>query len=207
VPSMFEDIVGTVRSAFAGDPRATSRMGAAAARWSRVLIEEHAQERLELLLAWVDRVHSTSELKWYPPERVEQCRVIGRTVDCRARAIAPCSCCGRPVCMQHAMLSADADVLCAPCFAVARQHAKPWEPPRPTAPAGKDPTDVATAYEILGADPEDSDEEIRKIYRQELAKAHPDRKRTKTAKERAEARFKTIQAAWDTIQRARGTPP
>lgn len=54
---------------------------------------------------------------------------------------------------------------------------------------------------MLGVEPGCSDSELRSAYRKRSAKWHPDRHPNNT--EEAERRFKKVQAAYETMQRAR----
>ena len=192
----FDGFLGTIRSAFGGDQAASVRIGG----WVRTIIDQQAQERLHQLLNWVERVHGRSLNRWYPIGVEQRCKVHSTRANCMALAVGMCTCCGRPVCLAHAMISADADLLCAQCFSVARQHAQPFRAEPEPSQGG----DLKGAYRILRVSEDASDEEIRKAWRGLSAKYHPDRKKTDVAKVRAEIKFKEIQAAWSTISASRG---
>lgn len=210
MPNAWGQVVGTIRGVIDGDARARERVG----RWAQVIISDEAQERLHTMLGWLERVQVKSFEKWYPDNLLLQCAVSTSSTRCRAKAAGPCSCCGRPVCLQHSMVSMDADLMCAPCFAVARQHAKPFasgetgqDPDRSPFAQAVDPDNelaLANAYRVLRVKPDVSDEELRKAYKMKLKASHPDQKRTAEAKQRAETKFKDIRAAWDIICKARG---
>lgn len=197
--SAFDGIFDAFRGAVGGDRAASARVGG----WVRTVLDDQAQERLHLMLVWVERVQVRAFDKWYPPQAVRVCQVSSKSASCRAVAIGPCACCGRPVCLRHAMVSADADLLCAPCFAVARTHAKPYQPEPEPAPIPSN-TELEEAYRTLRMTEDATNEELKKSYRDLSFKNHPDRKKSDSAKANASARFKEIQTAWGTIAAARG---
>jgi hypothetical protein len=194
--SAWDYIVGTFRGVVDGDVDARMRAG----RWAEVLLNDEAQERLHALLAWLEHVQLRSIGKWLPESQIRRCAVSAGHVECAARATGMCACCGRPVCLHHAMISRDADLLCAPCFAVARKHAVPFV----AAPPAPETNDLERAFRVLGVSEDASDDEVRRAYRDKLRRNHPDVKRSDAAKARAEAKFKEIRSAWDVVSSARG---
>lgn len=201
---MWQEIFGTIRGAFEGDVAAQQRAGG----WARVLIDQQQQARLQQLVVWLERVQMRSAAKWYPPGIDGACRVVTPASACHATAVGACCCCGRPVCLRHAMISADADLLCASCFGVAKKHTTTFDASACAPGAGK-PHDSSAdalrqAYKVLGVAPNDEPDVIRKAYKELLRRNHPDGKKSETAKRRAESRFKEIRAAWDTISADRG---
>lgn len=198
---VLDELVGTFRRVMDGDMAASARVG----RWAEALLTDEAQDRLHLLLGWLERVQLRSMDKWFNRRISVRCSVVSPVGACRARAAGACACCGRPVCLQHSMISMDADLLCAPCFAVARKHADRFEPePEPKAAPEPEQPDLDKACRVLGVDLDASEEHVRKVYKEKLRRNHPDGKKSAAAKARAESRFKEIRAAWDTIAKTRG---
>ena len=68
--------------------------------------------------------------------------------------------------------------------------------------------EIAEAYVLLGARPDDDDEEVRRKYRELAKRNHPDALRAQGLPEemagRATERMSRINAAWETVRKARG---
>lgn len=64
---------------------------------------------------------------------------------------------------------------------------------------------VAEPYEVLGVEPDASDDEVRRAYREQMKQNHPDRVAhlSPAIRKVAEEQTKTIQQAWETIRARR----
>ena len=58
-------------------------------------------------------------------------------------------------------------------------------------------------YEVLGASPSDSDEEIKRKYRELVKKYHPDNYHNNPLADLAQEKMKAINEAYDTIEKTR----
>lgn len=219
------DIFSRFTRALEGDDEALRDIAQGAFRVGRVVLDPVEQAATQRLIEWVTRVQAKAPGKWHPPHVVATCDVVGRAGACTNRAEGRCAVCGRNVCMPHAAISMDADLVCAACCSYARQHAprfehppedapprNPWEDPRASRqqqqPPPKEPIDPAelrAAYKTLGVDPDVSDDDLKRRLRELQVKFHPDRAKSPAAKAKAEERFKKVGLAHDLITKARAS--
>ena len=213
------DIFSRFTRALDGDDDALRDLAQGAFRVGRVVLDPNEQAVTQRLIEWVTRVQDKAPSKWHSPHVAATCDVVGRNGSCPNRAEGRCAVCGRNVCLPHAAVSMDADLVCAACCSYARQHAPRFErppedaPPNAWAPGGQrpppqqpqeiDPRAVAEAYRTLGVDPDVSQEDLDKRVKELRVKHHPDRVKTDKAKANAEAKFKKIGQAYDLVMKAR----
>ena len=78
----------------------------------------------------------------------------------------------------------------------------------PPPPGGAGPTRKKTPYEVLGCSPSASDDEVKRRYRELLAKYHPDKFIGQNLDEEfvelASRKFQEIQEAYDAVRTRRG---
>lgn len=168
----------------------------------------------EVLLPWANKVGLSALARWSPVVASHiRCGLpikLGSPYMCSNQAVSGCGCCKKPVCLEHAMVAGNADVICLKCVnevirlvqeRVAKEP-KP-EPERPRAAGfGETPEDREKlrlkhlkALE-LDADDEPDVEDIKSAYRRLVAKTHPD-KFPEGERKAATKRFLKIQAAYD----------
>lgn len=202
--SFFDD----VRRAFGGDPDASTRAASQAFQYAALAMDQAYQRLFKAaVLPWIQRVVENVPRVWYHPDVQRRCdmQVPGGT--CTAHAAGMCVVCRRDVCLTHAYVCSDATIVCAGCVNVARKHVDPIVnmPPndserREQPPPKRGPTkdDVEKAYELLGVDEDSTEREIRRAYKELLAKWHPDHA-PPDRKGRFEERFKRIRWAYDVV--------
>jgi len=168
---------------------------------------------------WVTRFLASAATKWLPILANEApCQIAspdgqGGWIPCPHPAVSFCDCCGKPTCLHHGRVDANAGVICFPCVATACAVARATRaangghvpPPRepgskkeaPPPPKKKMPR--AAALKALGLPASASDEEIKLAYKAMVKKWHPDKHAT-ADKATAQARFLEVQAAWDALK-------
>jgi len=155
------------------DPLRVVEQAGSIAAFARAYSTEGPQRLLtELLLPWASKVAAKAPSKWLMSRNLPPVCAIANGRQCSTAPISACHICGRPVCLQHALISVDADVVCWPCIVIAGKHAKKWQPPA-AAPPGKDP--LAWAYSLLGVEPDCTDADLKKAYKKAAMAYHPDR--------------------------------
>lgn len=136
---------------------------------------DHSRNLLtHLIVPWALSVARQAPRKWALPPGVEPaCRMDVGSGTCGQFAVGACHLCGRPICLPHAVIAADATLCCWPCLRLAAAHTKPWTPPT----AGPVPSgdSIGWAYELLGVEETASDEEVKAAYRRRIASLHPDK--------------------------------
>jgi hypothetical protein len=146
-----------------------SAMDAYASDHSRALLTH-------MLIPWALEVAKLAPHKWLLPTGVQPaCMMDVGPSTCGSFAVGGCHICGRPICIAHALIAADASLCCWPCMRLGAKHAKPWEPPKAS---GADPgveSPLDWAYEILGCDRTATDLEVKQAYRKRIASLHPDK--------------------------------
>lgn len=160
------------------------------------------------VLEWAKRIGGPAVLRWGPVLATGmRCGLHTNGRPCPHPAVAPCEICRRPVCLlEHAMVAPNADVVCVHCvneFAeIVRKRdggARPGTPPQQVN------DDAATRKRHLAAlglkDPA-TWEEIHDAFRALAKKHHPDRA-TPSKRAAAEAKFKTISAAYNWLDARR----
>lgn len=78
---------------------------------------------LDVILPWATTVARMAARKWNT--RKSRCGFDSQG-PCRLSPVAECLACGRPVCMLHAFVGADATVICWPCMKAGAANARPW---------------------------------------------------------------------------------
>lgn len=137
-----------------------------------VLHSEHSRALLaQVLSPWILEVARIAPTKWVLPSDVPPSCAVEAPSVCGSYAIGGCHICGRPTCIQHALLAADASIVCWACMRLAAQHAKPW----------RCSTSLTWAYELLGIDESASEEQIKKAFRKRIAAFHPDKNGSSSA--------------------------
>lgn len=143
-------------------------------------VEAYTDSRVQSILVqlvgpWSTTIARLAPTKWQLPVHVPpSCDMDvqpGRS--CGQFAIGGCVICGRPICLQHALVAADATIVCWPCMIVAGKHATKWQPR--AGAAGSAVASSAWAYELLGVAPDCTDEQLRHAFKQRVARFHPDR--------------------------------
>lgn len=165
----------------------------------------------ETLLPWANKVGLNAIARWSPVVASHiRCGLpvkMGSPHLCSNQAVSGCGCCKRPVCLDHAMVAPNADVICLKCVnevfkLVQERAAKEDPPPRPRSMSDDGPEDRERLrkkhLKTLGLDDDDdvSIDEIKSAYRKLVAKAHPD-KFPESERKAATKRFLKIQQAYD----------
>lgn len=123
---------------------------------------------------------------------------------CQSVPVCRCFVCSSNVCLNHAFVGADATVICWPCIKnstsnVGGAHnAQPPPKPKPT------PEQVAQAYALLGASPNFSDDELKKLFKRALFESHPDRASNDDDAKILSEKFKMVQKAIEYLKSDRG---
>lgn len=168
---------------------------------------------------WVTRFLASAASKWLPILANEApCQIAtpdgkGGWKPCPHPAVSFCDCCGKPTCLHHGRVDANAGVICFPCVATAcamgranRAANGTYAPPNPAPnpkkeakppPEQKMPRSVA--LRTLGLADGATALEIKSAYKEMAKKWHPD-KHTEADKPTAGARFREIQAAWNALK-------
>lgn len=143
-------------------------------------VENIQQAQLNTLLTqvvgpWAMGIARLAPSKWQLPVDVPpSCEMDvqpGRV--CGQFAVGGCHACGRPICLQHALVAADATLVCWSCMRLAAKHTKPWVPRTNGGAAGRET--IEWAYELLGVTKEATDAEVKHAYKERVARFHPDR--------------------------------
>lgn len=145
-----------------------------------------------------------ASIKWV--ERLaaaEQCHVLHRSVRCTGLAIAHCVICKNPTCLRHAFVDGSGEAVCFACLrplvgSAAPQNGKRPPDPKPPAP---DADEVAAARKLLKVKASASWDEVRTAYRKLTARWHPDKVRDAPGKEKAEAKLKALNHAYEVLKR------
>lgn len=166
------------------------------------------------LLPWIKHLVESAAVHWLPYlSSGRSCAVptqAGSPLPCRRSAIAPCSACERPCCLQHAAVDQHGGAICYVCVGEimrvhrARQGAPPPGPNadrQPHVPPDAQELRIKQALKVLGLKRGSSWAEIKQTHRKLSAKLHPDRQRNEAAKVRAEERFKAVQSAYLDLER------
>lgn len=163
----------------------------------------------EILLPWANKVGLNALARWSPIVATRiRCGIpvrMGSPQPCSNQAVFACGCCKAPICLDHAMVASNADVICLRCVneavkIIQEKHAN--DPPPRARQRPMDDTDREEQrrkhLKTLGFDEDDEPEfdEIKAAYRKLVAKEHPDR--VPEEKRKAQTRkFLKIQAAWE----------
>lgn len=152
-------------------------------------LESYGNDRAKALLThvlapWAIGIAQKAPTKWLLPSTIPPvCAHEEPAGICAQYAMGGCHLCGRPVCLGHALVSADATLVCWSCMKLAAQHTKPWQPsPQQArgAPAGANDW----AYDLLGIDKDATALEAKKAYKRKVAQYHPDRHDSASAEEK-----------------------
>jgi hypothetical protein len=160
---------------------------------------------------WMRSLVMAASAKWLPRLIMAQdpCavpRTLRSSEPCGAPAVALCRTCRRPACIWHGAMDAHGNIFCFVCVGelVAKDAASSgWA--RPERPQVRADPNLDAAYALLGVRPAATDSELASAYKLLLTKWHPDRYQSQAKKEIAEARFKAVRAAYDLIQKQRGS--
>lgn len=133
---------------------------------------------LNVLLPWAALVARSAVRKW--GTQLSVCHFDHNGVRCQTKPIGQCHACGRPICLAHAFVGADATLICWPCMKVGAANAKPWqstngEPGPESQSDSEGPGRLQWAYVVLGVSPDSSDDEVQMAYRTHVRLNHPDR--------------------------------
>lgn len=148
---------------------------------------------------------------------------------CHGRAVAKCVLCGQPTCLSHGFVNHDAELICDPCVQAAEvpraKRRKPKKQPnafqreqarqrnrvrengrreearphfRPSRGPAYDPERIAALLD-LGLPPAATPADVHARFRELASKLHPD-KFPPPERARAEAAFKKVTAAYETLK-------
>lgn len=162
----------------------------------------------EVLLPWANKVGVNALARWSPVVGSHiRCGLpykLGSPHMCANQAISGCGCCKAPVCLEHAMVAGNADVVCLRCvnetFKIIQERIA--KEPRPASRRVEDEASADAGREerkhlkVLGLDEDASLDEIKAAYRKLVAKSHPD-KFPEDERKAATKKFLKIQAAYD----------
>jgi len=129
----------------------------------------------QLIGPWAIGVARHAPTKWLLPTNVPPACALELNAHhqvCGAFAIGGCHACGRPICLAHALVAADATIVCWQCMRVAAKHTTPWAPA--IAQQAESPG-VQWAYDLLGLKTDCTLEEAKKAFKVRIARFHPDR--------------------------------
>lgn len=176
----------------------------------------------EVLLPWANKVGVAALSRWSGVVasgiRCSLPARPGAPQPCPGRAVAGCFICNGPVCLDHCMISYQADVICFKCVDtmanVTRERVgstprDQWQyrqgPPSSghapgAAPPPEDDKEREKALRTLGFDEDDEPtvDEVKAAFRELAKKHHPD-KAPEAKKKSATAKFIKIQAAYDLL--------
>lgn len=169
------------------------------------------------LRPWLGELTLHAAVKWLPRMALQlPCQVPvmqgGNVVGaCRQGAVAQCDACERTCCLYHGRIDHQGDAICYLCVADAvkrtRQTARGREHATPsTATDGETEKERKWARRTLGVAKDATWDEVRAAYRRQSAKWHPDVHPTPSAKQRAEARFKDVQRAFQILKTQAAAP-
>jgi len=159
---------------------------------------------INIILPWASHISRHAPGKWGIPENTPNlCFVESGPAYCQAPAVGVCLICRRPLCLNHALVSVDASLVCYACMKTYAKVAKPWVPPKQPRQRTAAQTGLAWAYELLGVDEDATDAEVKKAYKQAVARYHPDRAADAAAAKADAQVFKTIQGAYAQIKQQR----
>lgn len=139
-------------------------------------VEAYASEDSRALLThilapWAMGVARLAFKRWKLPTQVTPaCAFEEAGHTCGSFAVGGCHVCGRPICLGHAFIAGDATLVCWPCMRLAAKHAIKWVPPS----MGVADDDLVWAFELLGVEPDASEQDIRVAYRKRIKQFHPD---------------------------------
>lgn len=124
---------------------------------------------------------------------------------CEEDAVADCIACGEPACMAHSHISHRAELICDECVAEAikvkgkkPRRKRREQPPQQRVPQGL-PPEVIAAFQIIGASPQSTFEEVAAAFKAAAVANHPDRFQG-LQKSQAQERMKGINAAFATLK-------
>lgn len=169
----------------------------------------------EILLPWANKVGLGALARWSPIVGSNiQCDLpvkLGMPHRCAGRAVAGCGCCKKAVCLDHAMVAANADVICLRCvnemLKITQERVASAAPPPGQDDARRpnrgpvDPAQYARDrrkhLKVLGIEDDEPEvDDIKAAYRRLVAKMHPDRF-PEDERKAATKRFLKIQQAYD----------
>lgn len=175
---------------------------------------------------WVNELTRSASAHWLQhlvmgiPCEVLVRDASGLGIPCPGAAIAACSVCQAPTCLNHAFVNSAGAAVCFPCVATdIDEHHKPGQrvppgspraPPRPRSespPPPKSPradlAALAAARKVLGVKRGTAWEDLEKRYRALLGLHHPDKH---PGDPDATRRFVAIRSAYDLLKQAREAP-
>jgi hypothetical protein len=182
-------------------------------------VHQVAQEQTDpltrMVMQWVADMQAHAMLRWRPVvESGMACSLrpknprTGAFELCRAPAIAACGICRRPVCLHHALIGQNADVLCNACLsdfvrivqargAVPPAGSQPPEPP--LSPIEQETQTRRKHLRTLGVKEPITWAIIHAAFRRKAARWHPDHAKPAKRAE-AEAKFKQINEAYQWLR-------
>jgi len=158
------------------DPLRVTRAVGGVAGAIETFVQPQAQALITHLIGpWALGIARLAPAKWLLPVGVAPaCALEVGPRLCGGFAIGACHACGRPICLGHALVSADATLVCWACMRLAAQHAKRWAPPGAQA-QGAAGRGLDWAYTLLGVSADSTQEEIKKAYKIRIGRFHPDK--------------------------------
>jgi hypothetical protein len=180
-------------------------------------VHEVAREQTDPLtrevMQWVADMQAHVMLRWRPVvESGILCSIrsrnprTGQAESCRSPAIGSCGFCRQPVCLHHALIGQNADLVCRSCLAdylrVVQARGGGAAPPAAEphrSPAEQEIFDRRRYLRVLGLKEPVSWAIIHAAFRRKAARAHPDHAKSAKRAE-AETKFKQINTAYQWLR-------
>ena len=129
----------------------------------------------------------------------QPCHVVDYTARraCTRHAVALCSVCVRPTCLEHAFINRMGEAICYVCATAAMPNRAAPPPIDPTRARQKE---LQWARQRLKVTASATLDEIRRAHRKLSGELHPDKFHTERERAQAEKRFKDVQRAYDLLR-------